>query len=202
MIGRMALFAITLTMMLNMLINFLAVVKDNNLNSHLHDYISVYSDRISMEGAISSSACEEIEDRLESIGGCEMIIKYSRRIGEDMYEVTTKLDDIIDRSLGKGDIINIIVVRHGRVLFNKAAYVMVNNQEYTMGFDVIKQIERGGSIIYVRNRGQSGYIVYDDIYNTDYGDDPDEMPYNEGYIFEYSRYLKREEMDHVIYTEN
>jgi hypothetical protein len=202
MIGRMALFVITMTMMLNMLINFLGVVKDNNLSSHLHDYISVYSDRISMEGAISSSGLEEIDGRLRSIGGCDMLIKYSRRIGPGLYEVTTELDDIIDRSLGKGDIINIIISRHGRVLFNKAAYVMVNNQEYTMGFDVIKEIKKGAMAIHVRNRGQSGYIIYDDIFNTDYGDDTNEMPYNEGYIFEYSRYLRRDEADHIVFTEN
>jgi hypothetical protein len=201
MIGRMTLFIITILILMTMLINFMTVVNNNIIESHIYEYISSYTEKISMEGVISSADCFAIQDHLMSIGDLEVIYKYSRRIGPGLYEVTVDQKDITDRAFDKGDIINIIVSRHNNVIINKVSYVMVNKQEYTMGYDVIKSIKNKTVPVSVRNKGQADYIVYDEYLNPYYGDDAAEMPYNSGYISECSRYVKREGYDGDTLTE-
>jgi hypothetical protein len=192
MIGRITLLIITIVMLMTMLVSFMTVVNNNIIESHLYEYVSSYTEKISMEGVISSADCSAIQNRLRSLGDFEVLYKYSRRIGQDLYCIDVNTDSIFDRDLNKGDIVNVIVCRHNNVIFNIAAYVMVDKQEYVMGYDVVKSITSRTVPVSVRNKGQAEYIIYDGYLNPYYGDDAAEMPYNEGYISEYSKYIKRE----------
>ena len=75
----------------------------------------------------------------------EMVIKYSRRIAKNIYSVTTDPEMILDRYFDKGDMINIIVSKHGAAILNKAAYVVVSSQDLVLGYRVIqeRQVQQG-----------------------------------------------------------
>lgn len=207
MIGKMTLFILSLFMMFALLISFVSIANQNSIENHLYDFIGENIEKISMEGIISSSDYEDILKHLHSLGSYEIHIKYNRKISKKIYEVIIDLNQILDRELDKGDIVNIIVSQHGNTVFNKVAYVMINSQEYFMGYEVIKDIRDEDISIFVRNKGQAEYIEYDRYNNPIYGDDEIEQAYNKGYISEYAKYIRREEYSegeliYISYTEN
>jgi len=207
MIGRVTLFIIILLTIATMLANFSRIAGNSSIEAYLYDYVGIYAEKAAMEGVISSDDHLRMKNHLQSMGNYEIYMKYSRRIAQGLYQIILEADEITDRAFGKGDIINVIVTKHGMVLFNRSAYILVNMQEYTMGYDVIRQISYMTVPVQVRNRGQTSYIMYESIFNPAYGDDEIEKPFNEGYIREYSRYVRRDEYDgeelmYISFTEN